>query len=107
VFEPCESSGGCVSQQSWQSCAAPASPGALVQLAVVPPLLDPLLVLEPLLLVDPLLLEVLPLLLLVDPLLLEVLPLLDEVLLPEPLELLLPASLLKPGVVAVLEQPAV
>ena len=97
-----------MSQQSWQSCAAPASPGALVQFAVVPPLLDPLLVLLPLDEVLPLLEvlpldEVLPLLELVLPLLDEVLPLL----LPEPLELDLPASLLNPGVLAVLEQPEV
>jgi hypothetical protein len=113
VFEPVESSGGWLSQQSWQSCAAPASPGAFAQLAVVPPLLLPLLLpllelplLEPLPLLplfEPLpllpLLEPLPLLPLFEPLLL--LPLL------EPLLLLPPASLLKPGVVAVLEQPLV
>jgi hypothetical protein len=102
------SMGGCESQQSWQSAAAPASPGAVEHIAVEPPLLEPLLVLLPLLEVLPLLLvlpllEVLPLLL--------VLPLFDELLpllLPEPPLLLFPPppSPAKPGV-AVLEQPLV
>jgi hypothetical protein len=98
--------GGWLSQQFWQSADAPASPGAFAHMAVVPPLLEPLLVLLPellpLLVLLPLL-EVLPLLL-VLPLLVELLPLL----LPEPpLELVFPPSSAKPGVVAVLEQPLV
>jgi hypothetical protein len=108
VLSPLESTGACVSQHSWQSADAPASPGALTQLAVVPPLLELLPELDPLLLlVLPLLLLVL---LLVDPLLELLLPLLDELLpllLPEPLLEDFPASLPKPGLVAVLEQPLV